>query len=80
MNGRREFMAHPTPVLSEDGRLLGAVNILVGTEPVQSAADLRTQARRWRRLALSVDPATAEDLEALGGELERRADRMGLAD
>jgi hypothetical protein len=65
-----------TPVLSEDGRLLGAVNILVRTSPVATAAELRAQARRWRRLALSVDPQTARELEALGSELERQADQL----
>ena len=73
---RLGFMPYPTPVLGDDGRLLGAVNILVGTTPL-TAAELRAQARRWRRLALSVDPDTADELEALSGELERKASRIG---
>jgi PAS domain-containing protein len=75
---RRGFMAYPTPVLDEDGRLIGAVNILIGTEPA-TAADLRVQARRWRRLALSVDSETAAKLEALSRELENQARRITSA-
>lgn len=71
---RRQFMPFPTPVLDDDGGLLGAVNVFVETRPTVSAADLRAQSRRWRRLALSVDPGTATELEALARDLETQAD------
>jgi len=70
---RLGFAPYPTPVLDEEGRLIGAVNILVGTQP-PTAAELRGQARKWRRIALSVDPDTAAELEALSRELEIEAD------
>jgi hypothetical protein len=42
--------------------------------PAPTAAELRAQARRWRRLALSVDAQTGAQLDILGGELDSRAD------
>ena len=73
---RVDFMPLPTPILGEDGALLGAVNILIGLDGVLSPAAMRTLARRYRRLAMSVDPQTAEELERRGDELERQADRQ----
>ena len=74
-NGVRvEFMPYPTPIFGEDGAFLGAVNILVDTTPARSPEALRAQARKYRRLALSVDPDTAAQLESFGLELDGEAD------
>jgi PAS domain-containing protein len=77
---RRRFLPYPTPVIANDGRLLGAVNIFAEAKLAPTAAELRARARRWRRVALSVDPQTAADLETLGGELESQADRTALGE
>ena len=45
-----------------------------GLSPGPTAAQLRAQARRWRRLALSVDARTGAELDILGGELDDRAE------
>ena len=70
---RVAFMPYPTPILS-DGRLLGAVNMLIDiTDPAQ-AQDLLAQASRARRLARSVSgDAAAETLERVAVEYETKA-------
>lgn len=69
---RVAFMPYPTPILI-DGRLAGAVNVLIDiTDPAQ-AQDLREQARRSRRLARSADDQTAQTLELLAAEYEMKA-------
>ena len=70
---RRRFMPYPTPVRDDLGRLLGAINLFAEAKAAPTAANLRAQARRWRRVALSVDPQTAEALEAHGRQLESEA-------
>lgn len=74
---RRRFMPYPTPVLDERDRLLGAVNLFVDAP---TASELRARARRWRRVALSVDPETATALEAHGRQLDIEADALELED
>lgn len=73
---RRRFMPYPTPVLDDFGRLLGAVNVFAEARHAPTAADLRAQARHLRRVALSVDPQTAEVLENHGRKLESEADEL----
>jgi PAS domain S-box-containing protein len=70
---RVPFMPYPTPILS-DGRLLGAVNILIDiTDPAQSR-ELLAQASRARRLARNVgNDDAAETLERLAVEYEIKA-------
>jgi hypothetical protein len=47
---RRAFTPYPTPLLEADGRLKGAVNMLIDVSETQAHA-LAEQARRCRRLA-----------------------------
>jgi signal transduction histidine kinase len=47
---RRAFRPYPTPLLDEDGQLVGAVNVLIDVTDEQSDA-LQEQADRCRRLA-----------------------------
>jgi PAS domain S-box-containing protein len=71
------FMPYPTPII-EDGRLVGAVNILVDITDAGHAHELWLQADRARRLARAgVDSATAEILERLGDEYESKAIALG---
>lgn len=70
---RVAFMPYPTPIIS-DGRLVGAVNMLVDITDAEQANDLLAQARRARRLARSVsDDATTETLERFAVEYEAKA-------
>jgi PAS domain S-box-containing protein len=70
---RVPFMPYPTPIIS-NGRLLGAVNILIDiTDPAQ-AQDLLVQASRSRRLARGVgDDEVAKTLIRLAVEYETKA-------
>lgn len=65
---RVAFMPYPTPLFSEDGEFLGAVNILIDITEARQANELRAQAIRCRRLAASIGDAEA------GAALERMAD------
>jgi hypothetical protein len=47
-------MPYPTPIFDSEGKLLGAINILVDVTDRRQAEFLRSQARRCRRLAISV--------------------------
>ena len=70
------FMPYPTPIL-KDGRLFGAVNILVDITDVAQAQDLWLQADKARRLARTVlDSATADTLERLAEEYENKASAL----
>src|ERR1700682_6346520 len=73
--GRRvTFMPYPTPIFDTQGKLLGAVNILVDVTDSRQAEFLRSQARKCRRLALSVcDQQTADTLTLMAGEYEQKA-------
>jgi PAS domain S-box-containing protein len=67
------FMPYPTPIL-KDGRLLGAVNMLVDITDAAQAEGLWLQAGKARRLARSVlDFATSDTLERLADEYEAKA-------
>jgi PAS domain S-box-containing protein len=47
------FMPYPTPIISMDGTLLGAVNILLDITDQRQAEELRSQGARCRRLAMN---------------------------
>ena len=67
-------MPYPTPLLSEDGELLGAVNILIDITEQRQAGELRAQAVRCRRLAAAVGDAQAGDtLERMAKEYDAKA-------
>jgi PAS domain S-box-containing protein len=69
------FIPYPTPIFGADGKLLGAVNLLVDTTSREQADALRAQARRCRRLASSImDQRTVDTLLLMAAEYE---DRVG---
>jgi PAS domain S-box-containing protein len=75
---RVNFQPYPTPVLGEDGELLGAVNMLIDVTDSRQAEFLRSQARRCRRLAASVgDAQTAETLNLMAEEYDDKACLLG---
>ena len=59
---RVHFVPYPTPLLSEDGEVLGAVNILIDVTEQRQAGELRAQAVRCRRLAASIGDEPARDI------------------
>jgi PAS domain S-box-containing protein len=48
---RVNFMPYPTPLLSREGALIGAVNMLIDITEDRQLEELRAQAARCRRLA-----------------------------
>ena len=52
---RLNFVPFPTPLFDAQGRFIGAVNMLIDVTASKRAGVLREQARRCRRLAVSVD-------------------------
>jgi PAS domain-containing protein len=74
---RVNFMPYPTPIFDTEGRLLGAVNMLIDVTDSRQAEFLRSQARKCRRLALSVcDQRTADTLTLMAAEYEQKADEL----
>jgi len=70
-------MPYPTPIFDTQGKLLGAVNILVDVTDSRQAEFLRSQARKCRRLALSVcDQQTADTLTLMAAEYEQKANAL----
>lgn len=68
------FTPYATPVLDDEQRLIGAVNLLVDVTDVRQAELLRAQAVRCRRLARSVtDARTVSTLTAMAEEYEDEA-------
>jgi PAS domain S-box-containing protein len=51
---RRNFLPYPTPLLDRDGKLVGAVNILIDVTDRKQAQALRAQAVKCRRLATAI--------------------------
>jgi PAS domain-containing protein len=77
---RVNFMPYPTPIFDAAGHLLGAVNILVDVTDSRQADFLRSQARKCRRLAISVcDPQTANTLTLMAAEYEQKANALCAA-
>jgi PAS domain-containing protein len=52
---RLNFLPFPTPLFDAQGQFIGAVNMLIDVTASKRAAVLREQARRCRRLAISID-------------------------
>jgi PAS domain-containing protein len=74
---RVNFMPYPTPIFDTQGKLLGAVNMLIDVTDSRQAEFLRSQARKCRRLALSVcDQRTADTLTLMAGEYEQKANEL----
>lgn len=74
---RVAFRPYPTPLFDSDGRLTGAVNMLVDVTDQQAEA-LHEQAERCRRLAdATYDRATSKVLGDMASSFDKTAD--GLA-
>lgn len=78
------FTPFPTPLLDEDGRMVGAVNMLIDVTDLRQLAELQAQAQRCRRLAReSLDRQTGDALLAMAVEYEAKAraleDQLGLS-
>lgn len=74
---RINFVPYPTPLLDEDGNLVGAINMLVDVTDRKRAESLRGDACRCRRLAGSVnDPQTVAMLDAMAAGYEDEASRL----
>ena len=70
---RVAFRPYPTPLFDEDGRLTGAVNMLVDISEEQSES-LKEQAARCRRLARSTnDRRTSDILKTMASGYEETA-------
>jgi len=81
-NGTRvNFMPFPTPVMDGDGRLLGAVNMLVnvGDRTPSALRKLAKDLQAWRNLLMESELArfTIEELRNLKGEIETELGRKG---
>ena len=71
---RVTFMPFPTPLLDEQAKLLGAMNMLIDMTAHEKARQLRDQAARCLRLARGIDDRQTQDaLILLAAELEREA-------
>lgn len=74
---RKAFTPYPTPLFDADGRMTGAVNMLIDIS-ANHAPELADQAIRCRRLALAVtDRAAGETLRAMAEGYERNAAALG---
>lgn len=68
------FQPFPTPIVDADGVMTGAVNLLLDVTELRQAADLRSQAKRARRLARGAnDPTTIGALESMAEEYDAKA-------
>ena len=73
---RVAFKPYPTPLFSDEGRLTGAVNLLVDVTEQQSEA-LHEQAERCRRLAeATYDRATSKVLGDMASGFDKTADDL----
>ena len=74
---RVTFAPFPTPLIGDDGELVGAVNILIDVTDARQTAELRAGAARCRRLAADIgDRRTIEALKAMAAECESKAAEM----
>lgn len=73
---RVTFEPYPTPLFDGDGRLIGAVNLLLDVTEQRKPDYLRAQAARCRRLAGAVDDRhVIETLELMAAKYEEQAHR-----
>ncbi|WP_284734416.1 PAS domain-containing protein [Sphingosinicella terrae] len=71
------FTPFPTPAVDADGRVVGAVNLLIDITDSRQAEMLRAQALRCRRLAQSVtDTRTVSTLTLMAQEYEEQASAL----
>jgi len=75
------FTPYPTPLIGEDGEIVGAVNILIDTTDHRQAGALRAQAMRCRRLAQSVtDEQAVDTLLLMASEYDAKAQAFAHAE
>ena len=68
------FTPYPTPILDEQGVVIGGVNMLIDVTDERQACALDTQAMRCRRLASSLsDARTVTTLTGMAAEYEAKA-------
>ncbi len=71
---RVDFMPYPTPLLDEQGNLVGAVNLLLDLTGPKQVQALRAQAARCRRLACCIsDQYITTVLTAMAAEYDAKA-------
>jgi PAS domain S-box-containing protein len=71
------FTPYPTPLIGEDGDIVGAVNILIDVTDHRQAGALRAQAMRCRRLAQSLTDREAVDtLLMMASEYDAKAQSL----
>jgi len=71
------FTPYPTPLIGEDGDVVGAVNILIDVTDHRQAGALRAQAMRCRRLAQSVtDQQAVDTLLLMAAEYDAKAQSL----
>lgn len=71
------FAPYPTPLIGEDGDIVGAVNILIDVTDHRQAGALRAQAMRCRRLAQSLTDRQAVDtLLMMASEYDAKAQSL----
>lgn len=76
---RKRFRPFPTPVLDEEGRVIGAVNLLVPTDG-ETCRDLIATAQKCRRLAGWVDDSAASStLTNMAVECEGQAQLLRIS-
>lgn len=73
---RKAFIPYPTPLFDADGKLTGAVNLLIDVSAEQAGA-LDQQVARCHRLSAGLtDRATAHMLDTLADGFERNAQAL----
>lgn len=71
---RVTFTPFPTPILDQDGVLVGAINLLLDLTDIRQIAELQAQAQRCRRLLAGVtDTLTTHALRTFAEECEAKA-------
>jgi PAS domain S-box-containing protein len=77
---RRNFLPYPTPLLDSDGKLVGAINMLIDVTDRKQAQALRAQAVKCRRLAAAIsDHQTTNTLNSMAAEYEGQVLRLELS-
>lgn len=72
------FVPFPTPLFDDEGRLAGAVNLLMEVTEQRKPEYLRSQAERCRRLARTMtERGTAETLLLMSVKYDEQAQRYG---
>jgi PAS domain-containing protein len=71
------FTPYPTPLIGDDGEIVGAVNILIDVTDHRQAGALRLQAMRCRRLAQSLtDQQAVDTLLLMASEYDDKAQSL----